>query len=71
MSELMGDLVHPVNEGRADGERYDRLAELLLSSAQPVKAIAHLLGDHEGRLDALVRRLDHVEAALASRRTNG
>lgn len=51
-------------------ERYDRLARTLLESPEPVSAIAHLLGDHEGRLDALVRRLDHVEAAQA-RRANG
>lgn len=52
-------------------ERYDKLAKTLLSAPKPVKAIAHLIGDHEGRLDALVRRLDHVEAQLASRRSVG
>jgi hypothetical protein len=49
------------------GERYDRLARTLLESPDPVTALAHLIGDHEGRLDALVRRLDHVEAVQTRR----
>lgn len=45
-------------------ERYDKLAETLMAAPKPVKAIAHVVGDHEGRLDALAARLAHLEAAL-------
>ena len=47
-----------------DGPRYEQLAEVLLSSDNPVKAIASLLGDHEARLDRLVIRVNHLEAKL-------
>jgi hypothetical protein len=50
--------------------RYDKLAEELLASDNPVKAIAHLIGDHEGRLDALADRLAAVEARLEHQRTS-
>lgn len=48
-------------------DRYHHLAETLLASDDPVTAIAHELGDHAGRLEALARRIDHVEAALDAR----
>lgn len=46
--------------------RYAALAKVLLDAPDPVHAIASLVGDHEGRLDALVARLVHVEAQLAA-----
>lgn len=45
-----------------EGPRYEALAEVLLSSDNPVKAIASLLGDHEARLDRLVIRVNSLEA---------
>lgn len=49
-------------EGR---ERYHRLAETLLASDNPTTAIAHLIGDHEARLDALAHAVGHLEAQRA------
>lgn len=46
--------------------RYDRLAAELLAAPDPVTAIAHLLGDHEARLDGAMERIKHLEARLAA-----
>ena len=46
------------------GERYHHLARTLLDAPDPVVAIAHLIGDHEGRLDAVVARVVHLEAEV-------
>lgn len=50
---------------RQEPLRYERLAKALLDAPDPVVAIAHELGDQQGRIDALCRRLDHVEAKEA------
>lgn len=46
--------------------RYDRLAAELLAAPDPVTAIAHLLGDHEARLNGAMERIKHLEARLAA-----
>ncbi|HMG44592.1 MAG TPA: hypothetical protein VK611_24880 [Acidimicrobiales bacterium] len=46
---------------------YRSLAAALLAAPHPVTAIAHELGDQAGRLNAIVRRLDHLEARLNQR----
>lgn len=48
--------------------RYENLARELMAAPDPVRAIASLIGDHEGRLDALAGRLEYVEAVLDARR---
>lgn len=48
--------------------RYERLAEALLAAPDPVRAIASELGDQAGRLDAVLRRLSHLEAQVAESR---
>lgn len=53
------------------GPRYDALAAALLASDNPVKAIAHLLGDHEARLDIAIGRIAHLEALLNARNDRG
>lgn len=50
-------------------ERYAKLASVLLAAPDPVVAVAHELGDQAGRIDALARRLSHVEAALTASQT--
>lgn len=52
----------------AYGPRYERLADALLGADDPSFALAHLLVDHEARLDALGARLRHLEAAEAQKR---
>lgn len=44
--------------------RYETLAQALLDAPDPVRAIAGELGDQAGRLDAVLRRLDALEAAV-------
>lgn len=56
--------------GPAD-PRYDALAGVLLASDNPVKAIAHLLGDHEARLDIAIARITHLEAVLDAGKNRG
>lgn len=51
----------------AESDRYDALAQALLSAPDPVRAIATELGDQAGRLDAVLRRLTSVEHALEAR----
>ncbi len=48
--------------------RYEGLAQALLSAPDPVRAIVAELGDQAGRLDAVLRRLNGVEAALEALR---
>lgn len=50
-----------VAEGRL---RYHKLAEALLSSDNPTKAIAEMIGDHEGRLDAIAHTVRHLECVI-------
>lgn len=47
-----------------DHPRYTALAETLLATADPVAAIAHLLGDHEARLDGAFERITHLESKV-------
>jgi hypothetical protein len=46
-------------------KRYHALAVALLGSPEPVTAIAEMIGDHEGRLDALAERIAAVEASVS------
>lgn len=48
--------------------RYDALSMSLLSAPDPVRAIAGELGDQAGRLDAVLRRVSHLEALVAALR---
>lgn len=43
--------------------RYDAFAKQVLTAPDPFYALAHAVGDHEGRLDALARRMSVIEAA--------
>lgn len=47
-----------------DGPRYHHLARVLLESPDPQTAIAHLLGDHEARLDILGAKVEHLECVI-------
>lgn len=49
------------------GARYERLAQILLTSDDPVHAIASVVGDHEARLDIAMERIVHLEAVLNAR----
>ena len=50
--------------GLVIGQRYQALAKALLEAPDPVVAIAHELGDHAGRLDALAGQIRHLEAQI-------
>lgn len=53
-------------EARAalEGKRYDALGQQLLAAPDPFYAMAHLVGDHEARLDALVSRIARIESLI-------
>lgn len=46
--------------------RWEQFADALLASDNPTKAIAHELADQHARLDALVRRVDHLDHLAAT-----
>ena len=50
--------------GASPERRYATLARALLDAPDPVIAIAHELGDHAGRLDALAAQVRHLRAVL-------
>ncbi len=45
--------------------RYEALARDLTAAPDPVRAIASELADQHGRLDAVLRRLDSIEARIS------
>jgi hypothetical protein len=53
----------------AHGPRYARLAEELIGTKDPMFALAHLVVDHEARIDGLVGRVAHLEARLPRERS--